>query len=411
MPRKSTLVFILSSLLALPSFGHGVTAFENGRRLVDGELIEGIFYAVDGQLQTIAPEGVARSVDLGGGIVVPALADAHNHALADGRFEEEANRFLAQGIFWVQNPNSVRTPSLKARELAAAAETPDVRYSMAGLTSSGGHPAQIYDAAAAHMPGWSPDRMDGEAYVAIDSEADLERRWSEILGGGPDLLKTYLERSEAHESRRGDDAFYGKRGLDPKLLPKIVARARAESLRVTTHVTSAEDVRVAIAAGVDELAHLPLERLTADDARAIAAAGVVVVTTTLSHRPTPGVEDLDALHAHNLKILFEHGVWLVLGTDSHKSVLDEALNLVRLGVDRAVVLELLTEKTAQWVFPERAIGRLTPGAEASFLVLSADPRQHLEAFRRPALRVKEGHVLSVEELPESSQQSPQPHSH
>lgn len=398
MIRKSTLVFLLPLLvlsLTTPAWAHGTTKLVGGRWPVEGRFEERTLYMVDGVLRTAAPGEVDATLDLGGGFVVPPLADAHNHGLADAGFEEESRRFLAAGIFYVQNPNSLRSWTLAAREQARSPETVDVRYAMAGLTSTGGHPAQIYDRAAADLEGWTPERMRGEAYVVVDDEDDLEAAWPQIVSGGPDFLKTYLEHSEEHALRKGDDAYYGRRGLDPELLPAIVARTHANGLRVSTHVTTAADFRTAVAAGADEIAHLPLERLEPADARAAAEAGTVVVTTTLSHRPTEGIEDLDAVHRHNLELLLAHGVPLVLGTDSGRSVLEEAENLVRLGLDPALVFTLATERTARWIFPDRDVGRLTPGAEASFVVLAADPRQDMAAFRNPLLLVKAGHRLDL----------------
>ena len=70
---------------------------------------------------------------------------------------------------------------------------------------------------------------------------------------------------------------------------EVVSRAHAKGLRVAVHVTSRYDFQIAVKSGADEIAHLPLEPLEDEDAVAAAEAGVVVVTTTLSHRPTPGV--------------------------------------------------------------------------------------------------------------------------
>lgn len=398
MLGKSTVVSFSACLaltLAAPAWGHGTAKLVHGRWLVDGRFEERTMYMVDGVLRSRYSGEVDETVDLGGGYVVPPLGDAHSHGLADAGFDETSQRFLAAGTFYVENPNSIRSWTLTAREKARSPETVDVRYAMAGLTSSGGHPAQIYDQAATQLEGWTVERMRGEAYVPVDDEADLERKWPQIVSGRPDFLKTYLEHSEENDRRRGDDAFYGRRGLDPALLPAIVARAHEDGLRVTTHVTTAADFRAAVEAGADEIAHLPLEPLDPADARAAAEAGVVVVTTTLSHRPTEGVEDLDELHRRNLRLLLENGVSIVLGTDSHRTVLDEAENLVRLGFDPALVLELATERTPRWIFPGREIGRLTDGAEASFLVVAKDPTKDLAALRDLALRVKQGHRLDV----------------
>ena len=46
-------------------------------------------------------------------------------------------------------------------------------------------------------------------------------------------------------------------GLDPRLVPLIVNKAHAAGLRVSAHVDTVTDYRIALKAGVDEMAHLP----------------------------------------------------------------------------------------------------------------------------------------------------------
>ena len=64
-----------------------------------------------------------------------------------------------------------------------------------------------------------------------------------------------------------DKAFEGKlaKGTDraaAAAVGKLIAeRAAAAGLRVEAHVTSRHDFRVAVEAGVDQIAHLPLERI------------------------------------------------------------------------------------------------------------------------------------------------------
>ena len=208
----------------------------------------------------LRPRSANASTSVADG-VVPPLADAHNHSLADSSFETTSGEFLAQGIFFVQNPNSLRTLTTDAREKAAATETVDVTYSLGCLTSSGGHPVQLYDRAAEQIDGWTAERMKGEAYYEIDDRESLAAAWSSIASSQPDFIKVILERSEEHEARRDDDAFYGRRGLDPGLLPEVIERAHNAGLRVSVHVTSREDFRTAVSSGADEISHLPLERL------------------------------------------------------------------------------------------------------------------------------------------------------
>jgi imidazolonepropionase-like amidohydrolase len=209
-----------------------------------------------------------------------------------------------------------------------------------------------------------------------------------VLAAKPDFIKIYLEHSDDPEKRRG---------LLPDVAQAIVRRAHAHELRVAAHVTSAGDFRIAVEAGADQIAHLPLGAIDPAAAAAAAKRGVVVVTTTLSHRPAPGIADLAAVHRANLALLRKAGVTVILGVDdAAPTVVDEAENVVRLGVYTvAEVLRMLVETTPRAMFPGRRIGRLEEGAEASLLALDANPLEDLGALRRVTVRVKQGHLVEI----------------
>jgi hypothetical protein len=262
-------------------------------------------------------------------------------------------------------------------------------FANGGITSSGGHPSQIYD------PGGTARWLD-DAYVPIDDRAALERKWAGILAGKPDFIKVYLEYSEEHPSRHSKPAFVGRYGIDPKLLPAVVERAHRSGLEVSCHVSSAEDFRTAVASGVDEINHLPLERITPADAREAARRRVTVVTTVVSHRPSEGSKDLDGIPRENLRLLAGASVSLALGTDHPAlSVLDEADRIRDLDVfDDLALLRLLVVETPRAVAPARTAGSLEDGAEGTFLVLEGNPLTESANLRRIRLRVKRGLVLT-----------------
>ncbi len=394
--QKQKMVFwLMVTILAVVSsavFAQPVMHLVNGN-WYDGErFVQRDYYAVDGLLQE-SYGGHSTTVDLGGGWVVPGYGDAHTHGVGNGSFGHESNQFLQAGIFYVANPNSLASTSAPAREEAAAQANLDARFANGGLTSPGGHPVQIFEGNA------DSHDQEGNAYHTIDSPESLERIWPAILSDKPDFVKVYLEESEHHADRRDDPAYYGKRGLDPELIPLIVQRAHAEGLRVAAHITSRHDFRVAVAAGVDEIAHLPLEALEAEDAREAAAKGIVQVTTVLSHRPTDGIEDLDGLHRGNLALLKEAGVRIALGTDSQATVVDEAQKIGTFGVfSRDELLRMLVDDTPKWIFPDRQIGQFRAGAEASFLVLGSNPMEDLTALKDIVMQVKSGIQYSPQAL-------------
>jgi hypothetical protein len=371
----------------------------NGRWFDGHGFVPRTVYTVGGVFRDAWDGKVEATLDLHGANVGPPFADAHNHAFGSvENFEGELRRFLIDGVFYVKNPNDPPALSAAAAAKLSKPATLDIVYSHGGLTATGGHPVQVYEAAAGQgaFRDWAKDRMAGQAYYLVDDAAALEREWPRLLATKPDFVKVYLEHSEEYAKRRDDPAFFGKKGLDPALLTAIVAKARAARLRVSAHIATAADFRVALAAGVDEITHLPLERLTPEDARRAAEAKTVVVTTTLSHRDTHGIADLDGIHRDNLRLLRNAGVRLAIGLDSHGTVVIEAENIHRLApFDDATLLSIWTADTARAIFPERRIGCLAEGCEASFLALTGDPLADFGAIRKISLRMKQGFVINV----------------
>lgn len=377
-----------------------VYRFENGKWF-NGENFEPkTFYSVDGILRASHEGEAEQTIDLRGNYVIPPFAEAHTHHFIDSAsVQEHINMYLTRGTFYAKNPNNIPRLTAQIRARLNQPHGIDVAFANGGLTASGGHPAQIFDALAAQnqLAGMRPSDMPNQAYFIIDSEEDLATRWPVIIAGKPDFIKVYLEFSEEYERRKNDTAFFGRRGLNPKLLPSIVARAHAESLRVAAHVNTATDFHHALMAGVDEIAHLPLAKIAVADAKLAAQNHVVVVTTTTSHRPSDHVKDLDETHRFNLNLLHEHGVKLALGTDDNNhTVLEEAENVQRLQVfDNRTLLKLWIENTARAIFPERKIGALQEGYEASFITLEGDPIADFANVRKIVLRFKQGHVLDL----------------
>jgi tetratricopeptide (TPR) repeat protein len=398
--RTALLLAAVVGSSAAPTLAHGNVRHDfkliNGRWWNGRDFAPRTVFSVGGEFRDAYDGPVEATLDLAGAHVVPPLADAHNHGLAGfGDRQAAVSEALRLGIFYFENPNNLASFVQAARTAVNQPRSVDVIYANGGLTASGGHPAQIYDRVAPQI-GKAPREMDGDAYVTVDDAAALSAKWPAILAAQPDLLKTYLVHSEEYPTRRDDPAFYGKRGLDPALLPEIVRRAHAAGLRVVTHAETAADFRAAVAAGVDQIAHLPLAPLTADDARAAAAAHTTVVTTTLGHWDTRAVADLDALHRDNLRALQGAGVTLAVGTDGPKTALDEIDNLRRLAAfDIATLLRIAFNDTARAIFPGRRVGCLEAGCEASFLALDGDPRTDPAALRHIRLRMKQGFKLDL----------------
>lgn len=413
-------------------------AFTNGRWFDGSGFQKAAWYSVQGRLTRTPPAEPVQIIDLAGAFVIPPFGEAHNHNIeGEWNLETVAARYLKDGVFYVKNPNDVRDFAVKIGGKLNLPHTIDVAFAHAGLTGSGGHPGALYeDVLRLHRyepvmgrieRGWFENR----AYVVVDNEQDLDKKWALITGGKPDFIKAYLVHSDdaATDNRHGK---HNKRsGLNPVLLPNVVKKAHAAGLPVSVHVETAADFRSAVRSGADEIAHLPgwmIEkesdvervRLSEEDARLAASQGVVVVTTTVASRMMPGTGGHHpGGHTHgtqeptahpdsygdggtlqtrardvqrdNLRLLLRYGVKLAIGSDHADTSLAEVLNLNALGVfDSLTLLKLWCEVTPAAIFSHRKIGRFEEGYEASFLALEGDPLADITNVQTIRLRVKQG---------------------
>jgi predicted amidohydrolase YtcJ len=125
-----------------------------------------------------------------------------------------------------------------------------------------------------------------------------------------------------------------------------------------------------------------------------AQRGTVVVTTmNISMRaPASLLPLIRAVQSASLRTLTESGVTLAIGSDNvSDSSLLEAEHLYSLGVvDRLALLKLWAEDTPRAIFPQRRIGFLREGYQASFLALEGNPLDDWRNVRRIKLRFKPG---------------------
>ncbi len=350
---------------------------------------------------------------------MPPFGEAHNHNVEQaGRVSEVLDAYRGAGVLYVQNLNSLPSTREELADTLRAAASLEVQFANGGLTGPGGHPSTIAAANIARGR-WTAADGDGAFYHAISDTVTLDAAWRVLKTTKPDIVKVYLLYSDQYARRLSDSSTVGWRGINPALLPGIVRRAHATGLRLAVHVETAVDFRTASGAGVDMIAHLPGFRgderttladparfkLTDADARAAAQRQVAVVTTVSGlARYADEIGDralrasADSLHVSNLRLLRGAGVRLAIGSDEYGDTsVGEAQYLHSLGLfTTAELLELWATTTPQVIFPERRIGRLAPGYEASFLVLDENPLDDFSAVSRIGRFVARGRTLPMQ---------------
>jgi len=408
--RRCALIALVVSVAAcrtLPPQEREPATEYRGGQWFDGEKFVAKTMWVSGESFLESPPArVGTVVDLHNGFVIPPYAEGHNHWLEPALADAYVQTHLRDGIFYVKDHGTAPQFHDQMRPLLGGPGSIDYISAHQGFTGPGGHPIEIVDALAGMtiLPGqWAKTHGEGDVLFAVTSEQDIDRAWPRFLAGKPDFVKVFLVHSDDYAARRDNMALTPRsRGIDPALVPAIVARAHAARLRVSAHIENAYDFHIAIAAGVDDIAHMPFVdknrpdqyRLDEADLRAAAARGVSIATT-LDWLQPDATEGQLAILRENLTRMRAAGNTIVIGTDQFRKTAHAEADLIasRRLMSNLELLQAWCVTTPRAIFPQRKLGRLTDGFEASFLVLEGDPLADFARSRDIVMRVKQGHPI------------------
>lgn len=333
-------------------------------------------------------------IDAAGGTILPGLIDSHIHLVPGA---------LAQGLaFGVTTALDMFSPAhvmAAARQRAGArTDVADVRSAGIGATAPGGHPSMLY----APFPTLAGQGQAGQ-FVA------------DRVAEGSDYLKIF-----------GPTGAAGPRavpslGLDT--VTTLTEAAHRRGLVVVAHVNSVAGMGKVVSAGVDVVAHVPVDaELDTALAQRIAEAGIAVgptLATTENFLGEPGgaavaadprlagiladaqVQRLTSGQSRrrrqgmppysraeeNVRRLAGAGVTILAGTDAPNpgtifgaSLHRELELLARSGLTPAQALNAATAAPAR-VFNLADRGHTAPGQRADLILVSGDPLTDITATR------------------------------
>jgi imidazolonepropionase-like amidohydrolase len=320
----------------------------------------------------IAAVGVATAIDLpdrcqvvpgSGRTLLPGFIDAHVHlGLCRPR------RVLAGGVTTCRDLGWPERRIFALRDILGADPASGPCLLAAGpiITAPGGYPSRA---------GWGPRgtaREVGSDHEAAGAVRDLAARGAAVI-------------KIAQEPRSGPC-------LDAGVVQAIVQAAHGAGLRVTSHLGSLEELDVALAAGVDELAHglWSNEEISSSQLDRMIAAGMTVV-------PTLHI-DPSAVRIENLRRFLDAGGRVIYGTDMGNSGPPQGIDvaeltlMVRAGMTPLAVLASGTSRAASYLGLQTR-GRIAVGAVADLVVVDGDPSEDLAVLARPSMVMREGRVV------------------
>ena len=416
-------VFILAALSLCSSMEASCVHFVKGRWFNDVSFVQSDFYSDAGTL-THVPCADPQDVDLKQGYVVPPYGDAHEHNFDSvQRVRDQVQLYLRDGIFYAQGMTDVTSGALAVMKahLVNTPATVDVTYAHGGITGYNGHPKEVYESLPlGFFYPVTPEQRDqvihgtkrlGEAYWEMETPTELDALWPRILASRPDFIKLYLTNSEDWKPRSSTDPRLGL-GLNPALVPLITAKAHAAGLKVAAHVDTAKDAEIAVRGDVDELGHLPGYGLMATDdparvrlsdelIRLARRRGVLVQATAGidvdEHSKPADLRARRASQIDNLSRLKRSRVPILIGSDHYgQDSVHEMDYLQGLGVwSNQELLRMACVTTPHAIFPQRKIGELRTGYEASFLVLNGNPLTDWQQTHAVLDRWKQGEHVDL----------------
>ncbi len=429
-------------------------AVENVRVFVgDGRVIDqGRVLVRNGRIVEVIPQAGApplletELINGAGKTLLPGLIDMHVHLGASGlpkydanEKDPEAHRLMAYlycGVTAVRSVGDWLDRSLAARRRVESGELLGAELFAYGplFTAEGGHGTEYLN--------YMPKSMQGQAkdqFLRIPkSPADARTLVHGLKLEGVDGIKAILQ---------GDFGSIHFVRLGRPVYDAVATAAHAENLPLATHTNTPQDVEDAIAAHSDSIEHGALtDKLPAADFAAMHAAGLAYDPTlsvvsvyrdmavgstaaldsplvqqivpadkmTEAKRsitepytgPSPGRHpEYSANAAANLVGAWQAGVNLIAGSDAgnpyivHGPTIQRELALwVEAGVPASVALQAATGGAARVLRADKRIGTITPGMQASFIVVDGDPTVDIHALDRISSVVFRGEIVRRPDL-------------
>lgn len=397
----------------------------------------------DGMISAVAPAGALTvpagtpHIDGSGRFALPGLIDVHAHVgeggIAPGNDETRARalrQFLRYGVTTIFVPGATGAgdadfAGLRERCRSGAIACPGLYGTGSIITVPGSHPVSTIFGMPDDVPA---EVTEARGITVMPADADIPALIARKRAAGVDAIKIVVE--------DGPPPWYPKPRMSDTQVRAIVTAAHALALPVYAHISTADQLRVALDAGVDGIMHAPIDPLSDALVRRMAEQRMWYVPTfalydgilTWARRQREsdpyalkGVEPsaIESLAAPpflaasaedeagalaylanasgNIARAAAAGVPIALGTDVNNpfvfpgySAHEELALMVRAGLTTAQALRAATLGGADFLRRGTRIGRIAPGFEGDLLILARNPLDRIENSRSIVAVISDG---------------------
>lgn len=316
-------------------------------------------------------------IDCAGAFVMPGIIDTHCHVtLTLVNRQPLVADWLRAGLTTIRDTGTIRQGTFLIRDLAKElGPAPRIVASGPIITVPGGYPITR-----------GPTIGEPISYP-ITTTDEATRAVNEVIDAGADFIKIAVETGTPGGHLNED---VGAPTLNQAQVRAIVAAAHARGVEVSAHVTNYSELQIALAGGVDSMAHTPLDVVPASALQEMVSKGVTMTSTLNIWGGRPFVDEAMS----NVQRFVAAGGQLAMGTDypfqeQPGMPVDEMLFMESAGLTRSQVL-LASTRDAAKVCRRDDLGTIEHGKRADLIVVQQDPLKDLRNLTSVSTVIQEG---------------------
>ena len=367
-------------------------------------LIEGKYIKEVSSSKIHTKENV-RVIDGDNNYVLPGFIDCHTHILAKGFHKEEnmanplaihfynavphGKQTINAGVTTVRDCGSADF-GVKLAQQRGLFTAPKLEVCITPLVMTGGHfDLMLHSGFDMEImyPGFPKGRCDGPSEVL--------KKTREVKRAGADFIKVMCSGGVLTTNTSPEFSQFNMEELKT-----IVGEAKITNSKVSAHCHSLEGINKCIDAGFSSIEHGTF--IDVKTSQKMAENNVTLVPTLLVHQylyehgfppwdnyadeKLEKLKEIVKVHKENIKVAYEEGVNIVMGTDSgvipHGLNLKELINLVDLGMTPKQAISSATNKAAEFLGRDD-IGTVCAGKCADMIFVEKNPLINIELLINP----------------------------